>query len=187
VDLFIGKQECSVDDKRRFSLPPKFRPLFGATETAAGYTHSIVLIPWYGGALAAFPVARWAGIQKRISLLEYTTPDFIEAMRACLPRMERAQTDPEGRIALNPEHHAWLRLNPKGKDRVVVAGVGSHCEIWNETEWAEWERSGKNPAARPAVDLEYDRQLEVLMRAAQEAEAARPEPTEGPGADGQTV
>jgi len=174
VDLFIGKQECSVDEKRRFSLPPKYRPLFGAESTPSGYTHHVVLIPWYAGSLAIFPMGRWAEVQTRLSRLDYTTPDFLEAMRACLPRMERMHTDPEGRLMLVPDHHAWLRLAPKGKDKLVVVGVGAHCEAWNAAEWTEVERTGKNPASRPAADVEYDRQLEILMRAAIQAEADRP-------------
>lgn len=179
MDLFIGKQECAVDEKRRFSLPPKFRPLFGAEAIPSGYTHHVVLIPWYGGALAAFPVPRWEEIQARITLLDYTTPDFLDAKRACLPRMERVHTDPEGRLLLTAEQHAWLRLKAGGKDRLVVAGVGQHCEIWNAAEWAEVEKTGRNPATRPSADVEYDKQLEVLMRAARSEEEARRRPQEG--------
>ena len=173
MELLIGKQDCSVDEKRRFSFPPKFRPHFGAEATSAGYTHPAVLIPWYGGALAAFPVPRWSEIQTRLSLLDYTTPDFLEARRVCLPRMERVHTDPEGRILLSQDQHGWLRLSAKGKSRVVVVGVGAHCEIWNAEEWAEMERTGKNPATRPASDIEYDKQLETLMRAAKQHEEQR--------------
>jgi division/cell wall cluster transcriptional repressor MraZ len=179
VDLFIGKQECSVDEKRRFSLPPKFRPLFGAEAIPSGYTHHVVLIPWYGGALAAFPVPRWEEIQARITFLDYTTPDFLDAKRACLPRMERVHTDPEGRLLLTPEQHAWLRLTAGSKDRLVVAGVGQHCEVWNAAEWAELEKTGRNPATRPPADVEYDKQLEVLMRAARSEENARVRPPAG--------
>ena len=179
MDLFIGKQECSVDEKRRFSLPPKFRPLFGAEAIPSGYTHHVVLIPWYGGALAAFPVPRWEEIQARITFLDYTTPDFLDAKRACLPRMERVHTDPEGRLLLTPEQHAWLRLTAGSKDRLVVAGVGQHCEVWNAAEWAELEKTGRNPATRPPADVEYDKQLEVLMRAARSEENARVRPPAG--------
>lgn len=179
MDLFIGKHECSVDEKRRFSLPPKFRPLFGAEAIPSGYTHHVVLIPWYGGALAAFPVPRWEEIQARIALLDYTTPDFLDAKRACLPRMERVHTDPEGRLLLTVDQHAWLRLATGSKDRLVVAGVGQHCEIWNAAEWAEVEKTGRNPATRPPADVEYDKQLETLMRAARSEEQSRTRPPEG--------
>lgn len=174
MKLFVGKAECSIDDKRRFSLAPKFRPLFGSERTPAGFTHHVVLIPWYGGALAALPVSTWQAIEQRLLLLDFTTPDFLEAKRACLPRMEFVHTDPEGRIMLTPEQHAWLRLKPKGKDRLVIAGVGQHCEIWNAAEWPEVDRTGKNAVTRPAADIEYDKKLEVLMRAALKAESERP-------------
>jgi len=172
VDLFIGKQECAVDDKRRFSLPPRYRPLFGADESPAGYTHQVVLLPWYGGALAVLPIGRWQEIEARLLLMEYTTPDFLDAKRQCLSRMEYARTDPEGRLMLSTEHHTWLRLNPKGKDKLAAVGVGQHLELWNASEWAEVERTGKNPASRPAADVEYDKKLEILMRAALEREEA---------------
>jgi len=174
VDLFVGKTECSIDDKRRWSLPPKYRPLFGTQATPSGYTHHVILVPWYGGALAAWPVSRWEEIQNRLLLLDFTTPDSIEAKRTCLPKMEYVHTDPEGRIMLTPEHHGWLRLKPEGKARLVIAGMGKYCEIWNAAEWDEVNRTGKNPATRPAADVEYDRQLEVLMRAALKAEEDHP-------------
>jgi len=179
LQLFIGKQDCSVDEKRRFSLPPKYRPLFGSQAIPTGYTHYVALIPWYGGALGALPMSRWEEIQARLARLEYTTPDFLEAKRVCLPRMELVHTDPEGRLMLTPEQLTWLRLQPKQKERVMLVGMGQHLEIWNAAEWAEVESSGRNPATRPAADLEYDRQLELLMRAALELEKALPSPGGG--------
>jgi MraZ protein len=165
VDLFIGKQECSVDEKRRWSLPPKYRPQFGNVSLPSGNTHLAVLVPWYGGALAVLPMPRWEEIESRLARLDYTTPDFLEATRCCLPRMERVHTDPEGRLMLTPDQQAWLRLG-SGKSRIMVVGAASHLEVWNADEWAEVERTGKNPATRPAADIEYDRKLESLMRAA---------------------
>jgi MraZ protein len=183
VNLFIGKQECSVDEKRRFSLPPKYRPHFGVEETASGYTHRAVLIPFYGGALAVLPVPRWEEIQDRLGLLDYTTPDFLEAKRACLSRMEQVHTDPEGRLLLVPDHHAWLRLPDRGKGRVMVVGIGQHLEVWNADEWVVVERTGKNPASRSAAEVEYDRQLEVLMRAGLAADRSRRPRAEGDGSE----
>jgi division/cell wall cluster transcriptional repressor MraZ len=185
-EFFIGKQDCSSDDKRRFSLPPKFRPLFDMQETPSGHTYHLVLIPWYGGSIAAFPVSRWKEIESRMLTLEYTTPEFLEAKRRCLPRMEFVHTDPEGRLQLTPDLHAWLRLKERGKDRVSVVGMGQHLEIWNGAEWEEVEHTGKNPATRAAADVDYDRLLEVLMAAAKDAaaEAARVVPPGDP--EGQT-
>jgi division/cell wall cluster transcriptional repressor MraZ len=165
VDLFIGKQECSVDDKRRWSLPPKYRPLFGNVSLPSGHTHLAVLIPWYGGALAVLPMPRWETIQARLAGLDYTTPDFLEATRVCLPRMERVHSDPEGRLTLTSDHHEWLRLG-SGKSRIMVVGAATHLEVWNADEWPVVERTGRNTATRPASDVEYDRKLESLMRAA---------------------
>jgi DNA-binding transcriptional regulator/RsmH inhibitor MraZ len=86
--------------------------------------------------------------------------------------MERMHTDPEGRIMLTADHHAWLRLSG-GKSRIVVVGMASRLEVWNADEWPQVEATGRNAVTRPAADLEYDRMLEHLMRAAM-ATAALP-------------
>jgi DNA-binding transcriptional regulator/RsmH inhibitor MraZ len=114
-------------------------------------------------------MSRWEEIESRLAVMDYTTPDFLEAKRVCLPRMEVVHTDPEGRLTLTPEQHGWLRLKAKSKDRVIVVGVGQHLEMWNAAEWVEVDKTGKNAAARPPEDIEYDRQLEILMRAAADA------------------
>ena len=173
LELFIGKQECPSDEKRRFSIPPKFRPLLDQEKTPSGYIYHLVVVPWYGGSLAIFSVTRWREIQSRLACLEYITPDFLEIKRRCLTQMEGAHTDPEARLTLSPDHYAWLRLNPKGKDRIVVTGVGQYLEAWNAAEWDDVERTGKNAATRSAAAVDFDKQLELLMRAAIEAERAR--------------
>lgn len=181
MELFIGSSDCSVDEKKRFSLPPRYRLLFSTQELPSGLTHLVVLVPWYGGALAAFPMKRWEEIQSRLLLLDYTTPDFLDARRQCLPRMDFVHTDPEGRLMLNADLHAWLRLSPKGKDRVMVTGVGQHLEVWNAAEWPEVKRTGQNAATRDAADIQYDKQLEILMRAARDEALVRSGPVANAG------
>ncbi len=178
---FVAAQECGVDDKRRFSLPPRYRPLYSQLETPSGYTYKVVLLPWYGGPIMAIPLATWKRMEARILRLDFTTPDFLDAKRQFFSRVEYTHTDPEGRLTLTPGHYAWLRLNPKGKDRVMAVGVGSHLEIWNAEEWAEVERTGRNSAARPAAEVQYDKFLEELMRAVPKEEPAQG--SAGGGAD----
>jgi division/cell wall cluster transcriptional repressor MraZ len=158
MEPFAGKQDCALDEKRRFSLPPRYRPIFGAHETPSGYVHRLVLIPWYGGALALFTAERWRELADRLNGLDYTTPEFLEAKRTVFSRVEAVQTDPEGRVTLSPDHVAWLELNPKTKDRLMLVGVGSHLEAWNLERWTERDRAERAEG--------FDRRLETLMRAA---------------------
>lgn len=170
---FVNAQECGVDEKRRFSLPPRYRPLFSQLETPSGYTYKVVMLPWYGGPIMAIPLETWKRMEARILRLDFTTPDFLDAKRQFFSRVEYTHTDPEGRLTLTPGHYAWLRLNPKGKDRVMAVGVGSHLEIWNAVEWDQVESTGRNLAARPASEIQYDKLLEELMRAAPPEEPPR--------------
>ncbi len=184
-EALTGKAEVAVDDKRRFSLPPKYRPRFGSRETPSGYTHHAILVPWYGGSLAVMPESYWAEIQARLFALEYSTPDFLEATRQCTSCIEYVHTDPEGRLSLTPDLGEWLRLPARGKAKVVVAGAVRYLEVWNAVEYASVARTGRNDATRPASDIEYDKKLEMLMRAGREAGAAARRPEAGaPGAEG---
>ena len=181
---FVYTQVCGVDEKRRFSLPPRYRPLFTQLETPSGYTYKVVMLPWYGGPIMLLPLDTWKRMEARVLKLDFTTPDFLDAKRQFFSRVEYTHTDPEGRLTLTPEHYAWLRLNPKGKDRVTAVGVGSHLEIWNAEEWDEVERTGRNPAVRPATEIAYDKLLEELMRAAPKEEQAPGSPGGGAAAPG---
>lgn len=175
---FVNAQECGVDEKRRFSLPPRYRPLFSQLETPSGFTYKVIMLPWYGGPIMVIPLDTWKRMEARILRLDFTTPDFLDAKRQFFSRVEYTHTDPEGRLTLTPGHYTWLRLNPKGKDRVMAVGVGSHLEIWNATEWDQVESTGRNLVARPASEIQYDKLLEELMRAAPPEEPA-PKPLGG--------
>jgi DNA-binding transcriptional regulator/RsmH inhibitor MraZ len=162
VDLFIGKQECSVDDKRRFSLPPKFRDFFpGRPSDSRG--QPAVLLPWYQGAVAILPLPYWNELETRIGLLDTAIPKYAGILNMVLARAERVETDPEGRLTLTPEQLVWMRLEPGKKSRVVVASQAKVLAVWNVDEYDEVVRTGNNPAERTADDLNYEKALEELM------------------------
>ena len=160
--LFIGKQECSVDDKRRFSLPTKFRDFFpGRPSDSRG--QPAVLLPWYQGAVAILPLSYWEELENRIGLLDTAIPKYAGILNMVLVRAERTETDPEGRLTLTPEQVAWMRLEAGKKSRVVVAGQSRVLAVWNVDEHGEVIRTGNNPAERTADDLNYEKALEELM------------------------
>jgi DNA-binding transcriptional regulator/RsmH inhibitor MraZ len=186
----IGKAECSVDDKRRFSLPPKYRAAFGVTPNeATGHYYPTVILPWFKGALAIFPIPIWEEIAAGIRLLDYTIEEFDTAKLICLSRAEPVNTDPEGRLTLTADHMNWIRIQPGTKGRLVVAGVGPYLQAFNADEWDTVQKTGNNGAARSGQDLVYDKALKELLDQARRAAKKRrdagalPEspPASGPG------
>ena len=166
--LIIGKQECSVDDKRRFSLPPKFRNHFPGRQSESRGQPAI-LMPWYQGALALMPEPSWNRLENRIALLDTSIPNHMQRLNLVLARAERVESDPEGRFTMTPEQCEWLRLTAGKKGRVVLAGQGRHLVVWNAEEYSNVQRAGTNPVQRETDDLAYEKALEELMTLSREA------------------
>ena len=152
----LSRYECSLDDKRRFSVPPPLRALFGVQVTNQGLMHHMVILPWFGGPLALLPMPRWKQLEQPLLELDFTTPDLLAAKRAVLSRAVPTHTDPEGRILLSPEHLEWIGIPAGTRDRVMVVGLASHVEVWKADTWT----------AQDAVTAEqYSRHLDALFGA----------------------
>ena len=154
LDSFMDSVICAVDDKKRLSLPTQHRHLFTEQKLPSGSTYLVVLVPWIGGSIAAFPVAEWKKRLAKIRLLDDMTSDYLAARRQLFPRIKFTHTDPEGRLTLAPEHLEWLRLPAKGKRKVMLTGADLFLEIWNADEWDEMQRTGQNPATRDAAHIQ---------------------------------
>jgi len=180
-----GKAECSVDEKRRFSFPPRYRTAYALeTSEERGHYYPTVVVPWFKGALAIYPKAVWQTIVQGIDLLDYTSeePDLLEAdytiedletaKLICFSRAEPLNTDPEGRLTLTPDHCAWIRIPPGTKGRLAVVGMGRCLHAFNLSEWDGIRSSGANPAAQSAEDQVFYQALRDLLEMGRKARIA---------------
>jgi DNA-binding transcriptional regulator/RsmH inhibitor MraZ len=139
--------------------------MFGVDSSGNLVKHHMVVLPWFEGPLAMLPLPLWQRLEERW-LAPGGTRELQAAKRVVCSRALFTHTDPEGRIALTPEHLAWLGIPPGTKDRLMVIGAASHAEVWRAETWA----------AHDAVTLEqYNRYLEMLIPA---------EERDGAGTDG---
>jgi DNA-binding transcriptional regulator/RsmH inhibitor MraZ len=154
IGSLISRYEVSLDDKRRFSVPPPLRPMF-TFDVSDGIRHHVVVLPWFGTQLAMFSVPAWKRIEARwLASGPGAPPEVMAAKRAVGSRTVLTHTDPEGRIVLPPEHLAWLGIPAGSKDRLMVIGATSHVEVWKADTWA----------AEDAVTPErYARYLGILI------------------------
>src|SRR5437016_298329 len=125
--MLIGEYTHSIDDKNRLSLPAKFRQEMGK---------KIVLTPGLDNCLFAFTLKEWGKIEVKLtgsSLLQADNRSFNRFMFA---GAIEAEVDSIGRILI-PD---FLRERANLKNKVVIIGVSSRLEIWNEKTWVDYKR-----------------------------------------------
>lgn len=125
--MLIGEYTHSIDDKNRVSLPAKFRAELGK---------KVVVTPGLDQCLWVFTLKEWKEIESKLnqsSLLQADNRGFNRFMFAGASEVD---IDSIGRILI-PD---FLRDRASLKNKVVVIGVSSRLEIWNEKIWVEYKK-----------------------------------------------
>lgn len=125
--MFIGEYTHSIDDKNRLSLPSKFRSELGK---------KVVVTPGLDNCLFVFTIKEWKNIESKLNQSSLLQADNRSFNRFMFAGATEAEIDSIGRILI-PE---FLRDRANLKNKVVVIGVSSRVEIWNEKTWIEYKR-----------------------------------------------
>jgi MraZ protein len=125
--MLIGEYTHTIDDKKRISLPIKFRKELGK---------KIVITHGLDNCLFAYTLKEWQKISEKISELGMGQADKRGFNRFMLAGASEVDIDSVGRILI-PEH---LRDFAEVKEKVVFTGVYSRVEIWNEKRWNEYKQ-----------------------------------------------
>jgi len=120
--MLIGEYKHTLDDKKRISLPSKFRREIGK---------NIVITHGLDQCLFLYPIKEWEKISQKIGELGMGQADRRGFNRFMLSGASEIEVDGVGRILI-PEH---LRSFAKIKSKVVFAGVYNRIEIWDEKSW----------------------------------------------------
>jgi MraZ protein len=121
--MFFGEYEHTVDDKKRLTLPARFRD-----ELAAG----VVLSRGIERNIDVYPRASWDANMARIAELDSLSREAREMKRFVFAGATLAELDKQGRVLVPPHLVAHASIEKE----VVLAGVHDHIEIWNAAEWA---------------------------------------------------
>ncbi len=124
--MFIGEYTHIVDEKKRFSLPAKFRKELGKRVVVTrGKDHCLFL----------YPTKTWSVISKEVAGMGHveSDPRFVRFTFAGASEIE---IDSIGRI-LVPE---FLREFAELGNNIVITGVHDRVEIWNEKKWAAYRK-----------------------------------------------
>ncbi len=125
--MLIGEYTHSLDPKKRLSLPSKFRNELGK---------KVVVTRGLDNCLFVYPLKEWQRITEKISELPLGQADTRGFNRFFLSGAVEVDIDSVGRILVPDFLKDFAGLNAK----VVLAGVHSRVEIWDEQVWIEYKK-----------------------------------------------
>ena len=120
--MFIGTSYPKLDEKFRLILPAKFRDrLAGGVVLAKGQEHCVAIFT------KEQYLARATSMTEGVTM---GTPQYRNLMRNFFGDADEQTPDGQGRILVTQNLREWASL---GRE-LVVAGVGTHIEIWNPAD-----------------------------------------------------
>ncbi len=123
--MFVGQYNHSMDAKGRVALPAKFRSELKKAVVTKGLDNCLFV----------YPKKEWDKMAEKLSALSVAKSNTRAFSRLMLAGAMEVEFDKQGRIIL-PEylrHFAGLKKN------VIVAGLYTRLEIWDEDAWTKYQ------------------------------------------------
>lgn len=139
--MFIGEYKHNIDDKSRLAIPTKFRKdlLKGAVVTRG-----------LDNCLYVYTALEWKVLAVKIASLPISKANTRAFSRLMLAGAMDVSLDKQGRIIL-PE---YLREYAKMLKKVVITGLYSHLEIWDEESWTKYKKTTEKDSLAIAEALD---------------------------------
>ena len=126
--MLIGEYTHTIDAKKRVSLPAKFRKEVGK---------KVIVTNGLDNCLSIYTIKEWEKVvSEKLSQLSIGQADQRSFNRFMLAGAVETDVDSIGRILI-PD---FLKSYAKLKTKVVLAGVHSHIEIWDEKAWRSYKK-----------------------------------------------
>ena len=138
--MFIGEYKHSIDDKGRFAIPKKFR---ADLETGAVVTRGL------DASLFLFPKEEWDKLAQKLASLPLGQSNSRAFARLMLAGAMDVEVDKQGRIVLPEYLRSYAGLNKN----IVVAGLYTRLEIWDEEKWKAYTKKVESDADSVAEQL----------------------------------
>jgi len=138
--MLIGEYKHTLDPKKRLSLPSRWRKELG---------RKLVITRGLDNCLFVYPLREWELITKKIGQLPLGQADTRSFNRFFLSGAVEVEVDSVGRI-LVPD---FLKDFANLSTAVVLAGIHSRIEIWDENKWTEYKRKIESQADALAEKL----------------------------------
>lgn len=125
--MLIGEYLHTVDPKKRLSLPSKFRKELGKT---------VIVTRGLDQCLFVFSQVSWKKLIQKFGVLSIGSAESRGFNRFMFSGAVEADVDAAGRILIpdNLKEYAGL------KGKVILAGVNTRVEIWDEKRWDTYKK-----------------------------------------------
>jgi MraZ protein len=120
--MLIGKYTHDLDPKKRLTLPSKWRTDLGK---------KVVVTSGLDNSLFVFPIKEWEVVAKNLSQTSFGNLDSRSFNRFILGNAFETDVDAAGRIVIPDTLKDFAHLS----DKVVLAGMYSRIELWDEKAW----------------------------------------------------
>ena len=138
--MLIGEFTHTLDPKKRLSLPAKFRRKLGAR---------VVITRGLDVCLFVYSEKEWRRIAEKLQTLSLGQSGSRGFNRFLLAGAVEVGVDAMGRMLI-PD---FLKEFAGLKGKVVLAGVGSRVEVWDETRWGAYTKRVQKEADTLAEKL----------------------------------
>jgi MraZ protein len=138
--MLIGEFRYNIDQKGRLMIPAKFRQRFGL---------SAIVTRGLENCLFIFPNDEWEKVVEKILKLPLGQANSRAFARLMLAGAFESSIDNQGRILI-PE---YLRQYAKLTKKVVIVGLYSRIEVWDENLWSEYKKQSEEQAQEIAEKL----------------------------------
>lgn len=138
--MLIGEYAHLLDAKKRLSLPSKFRKELG---------RKVVVTRGLDNCLFIYSPREWEKISERLSDLSIGQADTRGFNRFMLSGAVEIDVDAIGRILIPDFLKDFAHL----KGKVVIAGIHSRVEIWDEKAWRAYKKRIEKQADQLAEKL----------------------------------
>ncbi len=125
--MFIGEYTNTIDDKKRLSVPAKFRKELG---------ERAVITYGLNKALTLYPLSEWEKYAEKLGNLSMGNKDERAYARTMLSGAFEVELDKTGRILMPSSLSTYATIDSK----VVFTGMHKYLELWDEATWNEYRK-----------------------------------------------
>lgn len=130
--VFFGEYQVTFSAPGRLVLPKKLR------ETMKGNT--FVLTRGFDSCLAGYDREDWESRAKELLSVSLLERENLEKRRFLFSSTVYLEIDDQGRFVIPKNLLQYAGLSEK----VVIAGVGDHFELWNGDKWNDYMKQMKS-------------------------------------------
>ena len=138
--MFIGEYNHSIDEKKRLSLPAKFRKELG---------NRVVVTRGFDNCLVVYSPKKWEMVMEELKKISSNRAEGRMFSRFILGGAVEVELDKLGR-ALIPD---YLKDYAGLKKDTIVCGLSDKLEIWDVEKWGSYKKSNEQNLDKLAEGL----------------------------------